>query len=84
MTGHCNVVRNTIPGWKPVFDQTRFFHKKSSKNCPPGGVGDILPGWKTVFDQTFGKSLVNSLRVGNTIPGVADVVRFRRWEWGVE
>jgi len=20
----------------------RFFHKKSSKNCPPGGAGDIL------------------------------------------
>jgi len=29
----------------------RFFHKKSSKNCPPG--------WKSVFDR----SLVNSLRV---------------------
>ena len=52
--------------------QKRFFHKKSSKNCPPGGTGDILfrdrvrnalPGWKPVFDQTF----VKSLRVRNAL-----------------
>jgi|LGVE01.1.fsa_nt_gb hypothetical protein len=42
----------------------RLFHKKPSKNCPPG--------WEPVFDQTF----VESLRVRNAILGGAGDILF--------
>jgi hypothetical protein len=57
-------------------EKNDFFTKKSSKNCPSGGAGDILfrnrvrntiPCWKSVFDQTFVKSLVKRLRVRNAL-----------------
>ncbi|MCK5108253.1 MAG: hypothetical protein KAR25_01035, partial [Methanosarcinales archaeon] len=47
-------------------NKKRFFHKKSSKNCPPG--------WNSVFDQTF----VESLRVKTALPGGAGDILFRK------